>query len=82
MRDLVKKQNKTKQNKTKNQKTEIYVSILISGVGCVAASDCPQQLTMICVLCSSQGLVLPAADSFCDYEMSGIQGTFQRVYKC
>jgi hypothetical protein len=48
-----------------------------------AAEDCPQQLTMIClVLWLVATVILPAADSFGDCVMFGILGPFQRVYKC
>jgi hypothetical protein len=40
------------------------------------ASDCPKQLTMICLILW-QGMMLPAADSFCYCVMFGILGTYR-----
>jgi hypothetical protein len=57
------------------------VFILIPGAGYGAASDCPQQVTMICLVLFTGLHALPAADSFCDCVMFGILGTFPRVYK-
>jgi hypothetical protein len=48
-----------------------YVFVLIPGVGYGAASDCPQQLTIICLV--------PVADSFCNYVIFGILETLQRI---
>ena len=50
------------------------------GVGYEAASDCPQKLSMI-ASCSSMGVILPAADSFCECVTFGILGTFLQVCK-
>jgi hypothetical protein len=49
------------------------VFVLIPGVGCGSASDCPQQLTMICLVLW-QGCDLPAEDS-------RFLGILEREYK-
>ena len=41
-------------------------------MGYAGGLDYPQQLTMICIL--PRGMILPAADSFCDCLMLGILG--------
>lgn len=54
--------------------------IINSCVGYGAASDCPLQLTMICLVLQ-KGVTLLSADRFCDC-MFGILGTIQRLYRC
>lgn len=51
----------------------------ISGVGYGAPTDCPEQLTMIRLGLWQRGIILPAADNFCNFMMFGILGTL-RVY--
>lgn len=47
--------------------------------GIWGSTDCPQQLTMIRLGLWQRGIILPAADNFCNFMMFGILGTL-RVY--
>lgn len=57
--------------------------------GCVAASGCPEQLTVVCLVLKQRCVfvvvwcgvfVLPDADSSCNRVMFGMLGTFQQVW--
>lgn len=58
-----------------------YVFLLIPDVGYGAASVYLQQMTMICLVLL-QGMILPAAQSFCKWVTFGILGALERVDKC
>lgn len=57
------------------------IFVLIPGVGCGAASDCPQQLTMVCLV-FHQRHGFASCRQFKWLCEVGILGSFQRVDKC
>lgn len=59
----------------KAQKYFVFVLIQVWGMGLLSSS------WLWFALCSNRGMVLPAAESFCNCVTFGILGTFQKVYK-